>query len=219
MKKGHNMPEERVDYFDENYQKLGITTKPEARANGYWVHSFHCWILQTGEEPSLYFQKRSTTKALFPNFLDISAAGHLRTGEQVADGVREISEEVGLKVTVEELISLGVKFDVAKLPGIINRQFCHVFLYPTSVPISDLDLDNSELDGMVSIALRDGLSLFSGAANSVEVTGVEKDLDGKWRQITKVIGKADFIPRIDPYYYKMFINADLFTKGYKYLSI
>lgn len=213
------MPEERIDYFDENYQKLGVTTKPEARANGYWVHSFHCWILYTGEKPSLYFQKRSTTKALFPNLLDISAAGHLRSGETVADGVREITEEVGLKVTVDQLISLGIKFDLAKLPGIINRQFCHVFLYPTSSLISDLVLDKSELDGMVSISLQDGLSLFSAAVNSVEVDGVEKDPEGKWRKIKKVIGKGDFIPRVDPYYYKMFINADLFMKGYKYLSI
>jgi isopentenyldiphosphate isomerase len=213
------MSEERIDYFDENYLKLGVTTKPEARANGYWVHSFHCWILQTGPTPALYFQKRSSTKALFPNYLDISAAGHLRTGETVSDGVREISEEVGLTVAPEQLISLGVKIDLGKTPGIVNRQFCHVFLYPTTATVSDMNLDESELDGMVTVSLRDGLALFSGQVESVRASGVEKTADGAWRQVDKMVGDGDFIPRVDPYYYKMFIIADLFLGGYKHLSI
>ncbi len=213
------MSEERIDYFDENYLKLGVTTKPEARANGYWVHSFHCWILQTSRTPALYFQKRSSTKALFPNYLDISAAGHLQSGESVSDGVREISEEVGLVVAAEQLIPLGVKLDIGKTPGIVNRQFCHVFLYPTTATVSDMNLDKSELDGMVTISLEDGLALFSGQVASVRALGVEKTADGAWQQIDKMVGKDDFIPRIDPYYYKMFINADLFMNGYKHLSI
>jgi isopentenyldiphosphate isomerase len=213
------MSEEYIDYFDDNYQKLGITTKAEARAKGYWVHSFHCWILQTSGIPALYFQKRAATKALFPNFLDISAAGHLRSGELVTKGVREISEEVGLDVAFEQLIPLGVKLDVGKLPGIVNRQFCHVFLYPTTVTISKMSLDNTELDGMVAISIQDGLALFSNRKASITATGVEKASSASWRQVEKVVGKEDFIPRVDPYYYKMFINADLFMNGYSHLSI
>ena len=213
------MVEEIVDFFDENYKKVGEAGKKKTRAEGLWVHSFHCWIVSTKGTPSMLLQKRSSKKALFPDCLDISAAGHLHTGEAVADGVREIEEEIGLHVVYDELISLGVKMDVAKIGNIINRQFANVFLYQFDGDIDDLDLDAVELDGMLMMPVKDGLDLFSGKVPSVSVSGIEKDDDGQWGRITKQVSPRDFIPRVDPYYYKMFINADLLLNGYSHLSI
>lgn len=213
------MADEIVDYFDENYTKLGEAGKKETRAKGLWVHSFHCWIVSTKGVPSMLLQKRSSSKALFPDCLDISAAGHLQAGERVADGVREIEEEVGLQVSFDQLISLGVKMDVAKLGEIINRQFANVFIYPFEGDLDDLDLDTVELDGMLMMPIADGLRLFSGEVDDVEVSGLEKGETGEWQKITKRVGTKDFIPRVDPYYYKMFVNADLMLSGYPHLSI
>lgn len=213
------MAEEILDYFDENYVRQGSAPKSKTRAKGLWVHSFHCWMLSTTGTPSLLVQKRAKTKELFPDFLDISAAGHLTAGEAVENGVREIAEEVGLEVAFRDLIPLGVKLDVAKTKGITNRQFCHVFLYPNAPRIEDLRLDRVELDGMVSIPVEDGLKLFSGEMPAVNVRGIEKDKRGQWTHIEKRVSAKDFIPRVDPYYFKMFILADLHLKGYPYLSI
>jgi isopentenyldiphosphate isomerase len=213
------MTEEELDYFDENYDWQGVTTKAEARQKGFWVHSFHCWMMTPGTVPSMLIQKRSRDKSLFPDCLDISAAGHLSKGESIEDGVREIKEEVGLDVSFDKLISLGVKHDAAKLREIVNRQFCHVFLYPDAPSVSDLSLDVLELDGMVSMAIIDGLRLFSGEVEAVSVSGVEKCEKEGWRQIRKEVSVSDFIPRVDPYYYRMFVIADLYNKGYKYLTV
>jgi isopentenyldiphosphate isomerase len=213
------MSAELLDYFDENYVRQGTTTKDEARAKGLWVHSFHCWMLNRSDTPKILVQKRAKSKALFPDFLDISAAGHLSAGETVEDGVREIKEEVGLDVNTRDLVYLGIKLDVAKTNGIVNRQFCHVFLYPESPSIDQLTLDKVELDGMVEIPVEAGLQLFRGDINSLIVQGVEKSSHGTWERIQKEIKTSDFIPRVDAYYFKMFIIADLYIRGYPHLCV
>lgn len=213
------MARELLDYFDENYNLLGQAYKDETQSKGLWVHSFHCWMLAPGDNPSLLVQKRASTKKLFPDYLDISAAGHLVAGEKVEEGVREIEEEVGLKVGFNQLIPLGIKHDAARQGDIVNRQFSHVFLYPNSPSIGGLSLDAVELDGMVEIPVALGLKLFSGELDVVAVDGIEKSESGEWRSIKKEIGQGDFIPRVDNYYYKIFIIADLYSRGYRHLSI
>jgi isopentenyldiphosphate isomerase len=216
------MADEVLDYFDENYKRQGSAPKSRTQAEGLWVQSFHCWMLHPGGSPTVLLQKRASTKALFPNCLDISAAGHLRAGEKVEDGVREITEETGLKIKYGELVSLGVKLDVAKFNNITNRQFCNVFLYANAPTIADMALDKTELDGMVEVTVDDGLKLFSGAVEKIAAKGVEKEkglIGSKWRKIEKLISTADFIPRVDPYYYKIFIICDLYLKGFRHLAI
>lgn len=174
------MSEEQLYYYDDNYQRIGEVAKSEARKKGLWVHSFHCWMLSKGDTPSVLLQKRASSKELFPDYLDISAAGHLAVGEDVEDGVREIREEVGLDVKFNDLISLGIKHDVAQTGEIVNRQFCHVFLYPRAPTIESLRLDSVELDGMVSVPVDKGLKLFSGKVDSINVNGVEKEGTCQW---------------------------------------
>lgn len=215
------MADELVDIFDENYQNIGKVMKSEARKHGYWVHSFHCWIVRrTTNGGFLQFQKRSADKSLFPNYLDISAAGHLRTGEAIEDGVREIEEEIGLKVNYKDLIPLGIKFDLAKLASIINRQFCHVFLLESSLRPEQYNFDLNEVEGMVEISIQDGLDLFSGKVQSVEAYGIEYDKNRKqWHLVKLTVTKNGFIPRVDSYYYKMFILAKRYLLGEEHLVI
>ena len=52
-------------------------------------------------------QKRSPKKETFPNLWAISVAGHVRSGEtSIEAAIREIKEEIGKKVTEEDLIYL-----------------------------------------------------------------------------------------------------------------
>ena len=214
------MADELVDVFDENYEIQGQCMKSVAHKFGLWVHSFHCWIVCTKGPGSVFVQLRSPTKKLFPNYLDISAAGHLKSGETVEDGVREIQEEIGLAVDFRALIPLGIKHDTAKLAGITNRQFCHVFLLPTEIALDSLQPDGDEVYGLVEISIQDGLDLFSGAKASVQANGVEFDAKTReWRDVSKPVSQDLFIPRIDNYYYKVFIMADLHMRGSAHLSI
>ena len=215
------MADELVDIFDENYKCVGQELKSEARKHGHWVHSFHCWIVRPDVNGGyLQFQKRGADKDLFPNYLDISAAGHYRAGEKIENGVREIEEEIGIKVEIDELVSLGIKFDLAKINSIINRQFCHVFLLKSNIRAEDYSLDLEEVEGMVEISIIDGLNLFSGKVKEVQAIGIEYDSNKKlWNHVSLSVTRDGFIPRVDQYYYKMFILAKRFLDGEEHLAI
>lgn len=215
------MVDELVDIFDENYTHLGSELKSEARKQGHWLHTFHCWIVRSDDKGGyLQFQKRAADKDIFPNYLDISSAGHYRAGEKIEDGVREVEEEIGLKIDYNELIPLGIKFDVLKTGSILNRQFSHVFLLKVDIPVNEYKLDLTEVEGMVEIAIDDGLNLFSDKAQTAQATGIEYCKEVKaWKTVSLQLSKDHFLPRVDPYYYKMFILAKRFLDGEQHLTV
>ena len=123
------MSDELVDIYDDAFKKIGTALKSEARKKGYWVSSIHCWIINPKDNGFVLFQKRGSEKLVFPNALDVSAAGHYKAGEKIKDGVREISEEIGLSVDYKDLIPLGVKFDVALTGKNVVHEYCQVFFF------------------------------------------------------------------------------------------
>lgn len=214
------MAEEMVDIFDEGYRKRGVADRNLAYVYGMWLNSFHCWLFRRKNGGQVLFQKRSASKKLFPDCLDISAAGHLQTGETAIDGVREIKEELGVDVDQSKLIPLGIKHDTARIGDVVNRQFCHVFLYEIDCEIPEMGIDPGEVSGLVEINVTDGLALFSGATDAISTSGIEYAGDTcTWNSITKTITRSDFIPRVDPYYYKIFILVDRVMRGEKHLAI
>lgn len=214
------MAEELVDIFDENYAFLGSALKSEARANGDWVRSIHCWVVRPEDGGFLLFQKRGQNKRVFPNALDISAAGHYKAGEHLEDGVREVKEEIGINLRFEDLIPLGIKFDIGKIGDLKVHEFCHTFLYKCSKTPSEYSLAVDEVEGLVEISIEDGLALFSGEKKTIIAKGVElNDEKGIYQDVSLEITESMFIPRIDNYYYKMLILASRLLHGEKHLVI
>lgn len=214
------MADELVDVYNENFEFIGSKMKSEARTKGYWVSSIHCWIIRPQDEGYVLFQKRGALKKIFPNKLDISAAGHYKSGEVESDGIREISEELGLDVLYNSLIPLGVKIDVAKVGENTVHEFCRTFLYQCNKRPQEYDLDLNEVEGLIEIKITDGLSLFSGEIKSAIAKGVEYNKEkNQFEHIEIAVDINSFIPRVDSYYYKVFIMADRLLKGEKYLAI
>lgn len=214
------MTEEIVDIFDENYTHLGTSTKTDARRNGHWVRAIHTWIVCEKGPGFVLFQKRGRNKKIYPDALDISAAGHYRAGESIESGVREISEELGVEVAFTDLVSLGIKFDVGKIGDNTIHEFCHTFLLKSDLEIHEYALDQQEVDGLVKISIPDGLALFKGDANKVWAEGVEWSSEhNDYISVRLQVDTGLFIPRIDFYYYKIFILADRLLKKEKHLAI
>lgn len=215
------MPEEMIDIVDEAHTPLGTAPKALAHRLGLWHYAMQCWIYRvdpaTGEV-YLFFQKRSLYKDLNPDYFDVSAAGHYTAGERPADGVREISEELGLDVPFDSLLDLGIRTEVIKTGELLNREFCRVYLLRTDLEPSDITPDGDEVHGLVEIAAVDGLALFSGEQSAAPAGGIELR-SGAWEPFAGALTSDRFVPRVDRYYLKMFMLARLAARGERYLTV
>lgn len=213
------MPE-MIDIYDGNHAKLGVLERSAVHKLGLWHQTFHCWV--TGKRDGYGFvvlQLRSALKKNYPNMLDITAAGHLASGETPLDGVRELREEIGVSVDTSKLNFLGIKHDIADEPnGVHNREFAHVFLLRDDRKLDAYLLQEDEVSGLVELEINKGMSLFAGEVDSVECPAARIE-GGELTSFTRSVRKNDLIPRVDNYYLKIFIMASLMLDDARYLSI
>jgi len=198
--------------------------RKETHRTGAWHQTFDCWIVR--RDPSgdkIILQLRSVQKDSYPNTLDISASGHLLSGEQPLDGVREVEEELGLAVNPADLLYLGVSKEAIDSPGCCVRHLSHTYLYETNQPLSSYKPQESEVDGVFEINIAEGLKLFAGETTTVEAEGIIRE-GSAYKPATRRISIADMAApndrcNITKYYLKIFILADLYMKGRKSLAI
>lgn len=214
------MADELVDIYNENMERTGTATKSDAHKRGLWHRAIHCWIVRPDAPGYVLFQKRGHAKSVYPNALDISAAGHYRAGETPKDGLRELVEELGLEVPFDRLIPLGIKIDVGTVGAHIVREFCDVFLLKEDREPAQYVIGPQEVEGLVQISIPQGLALFGGRAPTAPADGVEYDSRTQtWTPITLEVTRGDVIPRVDQYYYKVFIMAARLLEGAEDLAI
>jgi isopentenyldiphosphate isomerase len=186
--------DELLDILDESGRPTGeVVAKSEAHRLGLWHRCFHCWICGSDPEGSyLLLQRRAATKDTWPNYLDVTAAGHLATGEETLDGLREVEEELGLRVAPERLIPLGTRKIEQDIPGGCDREFHEVFLVFDATPPGDLRLQKEEVDAVFRLYLDDVQTLYeTGSAPANEYA------DG--RSSVARIHLAEFVPKEEGY--------------------
>jgi isopentenyldiphosphate isomerase len=186
--------DELLDILDESGRPTGeVALKSEAHRLGLWHRCFHCWIC--GSEPGgsyLLLQRRAATKGTWPNYLDVTAAGHLTAGEEMLDGLREVEEEIGLRIAPERLIPLGTRRIEQEIPGGCDREVHEVFLVFDATPPEDLRLQKEEVDAVFRLHLDDVQSLYEiGSAPAREYA------DG--RASATRIHLAEFVPKEEGY--------------------
>ncbi|MBD8071177.1 NUDIX hydrolase [Bacillus sp. PS06] len=194
--------QEKLKIFDEQGSQIGVATRSEVHRLGHWHEAFHCWfVCHEHGVAYIYLQLRSEHKKDYPNLFDITAAGHLLANEKVEDGVREIKEEIGIDVAIEELIGLGViKYTVFE-EHFIDREFANAFLYICSHPFEDFTLQKEEVSGMVRVKFTDFAQLWTGEKDEVEISGFEVNRDGSKRIIKEVfVHRNQFVPHPDDFY-------------------
>jgi isopentenyldiphosphate isomerase len=175
------MKPETIDIYNERMEHIGTAPRKEAHKNGNWHKVFHCWIVSKDDLGNEYvvFQLRSKQKDTVPNSLDISAAGHLHAGETPIEGLRELKEELGIKVKSDNLISLGIHVEVWCDDKTINREFDYVYFLRDDRKLSDYLVQPSEVIGLTKIKIEDGISLFTKKKNEIEGHSIHYDEKGK----------------------------------------
>jgi isopentenyldiphosphate isomerase len=183
------MHTEQLKIFDEQHRELGVATRDEVHKQGYWHETFHFWMIKKENDSySIYFQIRSDVKKDYPSLLDITAAGHLLAHETIEDGIREVEEEIGIKVTPEVLVSLGVIKNPIITENLIDKEFSHVFLFEcTGEPVFNLQLD--EVSGMAKADFHDYYDLCLGIKTNIHIEGFQNEVP-----FTKSVSLLDFVP-------------------------
>ena len=186
------LEEEVLAVFDENHLKIGEQSRDIIHRQGLWHETFHCWIVHIEEGvPYLYFQQRSNVKKDFPNLFDITAAGLLLAHESVNDGIREVEEELGLTIKMEELQPIGMIKDTILQGEFIDNEFAHTFLLIAEKFQLAFHLQKEEVSGIFTSPLSEVVRLYDKKVDRISlqcITSYNKEVS----QIGVTL--KDFVP-------------------------
>ena len=175
---------EQLKVFDKNYTYVKDESRDTVHRDGLWHETFHCWLV---DDEFVYIQKRSAMKKDFPGLFDITAAGHILSTETVADGIREVEEELGIEVDFSKLQSKGVVQDIIELPNFIDREFTNVFLYELTLAASDFSLQREEVESVHVVERQALINLFANEEMTVKCVNI-------FDRTTARISLRDFVP-------------------------
>ncbi len=193
------MPQEYVDYFDEDMNFLGSVPRAKAHKEGLIHRTFHCWF---ADPEYLYFQERGLNVDL-PGKLDVTVGGHVRSGESIQDSFREINEEIGVNLAASDLMHVGTNRFRLSYGAFRVDEVADVYL---ARPVSGLRFfkpNPEELSGIVAIRFEEGKALFGGQIS--ETRARKLSITGNASQIVEVIISLEsFVPGNSNYFSNMF---------------
>ncbi len=201
--------DEKVDILAGLGRPTGeVAWKSEAHRRGLPHRCFHCWVYGAASgEPYLLVQRRAATKDTWPGRLDVSAAGHLQSGEEPLEGgLRELEEELGLRVEPERLIPLGTRRIEQEIPEGCDREFHEVFLLFDFTAPEEMRLQQGEVEAVLRVGLGDAEALDAGES----VPAVEY---AEGEAFATRVHLSDFVPNEDDYLRRVAGAARLIHAG------
>ncbi|WP_111707947.1 NUDIX hydrolase [Lutibacter citreus] len=147
--------DEYIDLLDKNGNKTGKTClKSEAHKKGLLHASTHIWIFNNKSE--IIIQKRAKNKDTFPNLWDVSVAGHISAGEKPeTSALREVEEEIGLLLTIEQLDFISIfKKKVKHHVNLIDNEIHHIYMCNINFDFDSLKVQKEEVSEIKLITLK-----------------------------------------------------------------
>lgn len=139
------MADELIDIYNESNELTNIhKMKSEAHKEGLWHRAAHVWIYNSKGE--ILLQLRAKGKPLFPDMWDISVAGHVSAGEDpVISGLRELEEEIGLKIKQDDLQFFNIRKVKTVDRNIKNNEFYYAYFLKFDGNVNKLKLQDEEV--------------------------------------------------------------------------
>ncbi len=138
---------EYIDILDEKGNKTDVVKEyEEVHKKGLWHEGVHVWLINSKKE--ILLQYRSKNKRNYPSMWDISAAGHVSSGENPAtSAIRETKEEIGVDISVEELKKIGriVQQGVFNNGIYIDNEYDNIYLVVKNLDINEFKISADEV--------------------------------------------------------------------------
>ena len=218
---------------------LGNKTGEQMERNR--VHTSGCWHrtrhvhLINSKKQTIFFQQRNTTKEISPMLLDTAAAGHNAAGESAEDALRELYEELGIKIErinqshvklsgknvkknsyglLIDILSPHIAIYEQPNPKIMDHEIQDVSFLDSPLSVDDFDLDIKEVFAIVEFSQHDLYNLFTHKADSVKNIAGKKFINDI--ELVDFIAEwsfADFLPSPDNYFGKCVDIAKRIANG------
>ncbi len=132
-------PNEILAVVDKQDNVIGKATRKEVHMKGL-LHR-EIWVYVMNGKRQVLLQKRSDN-----GLWDHSCGGHFPYDQTYEDAaVRELEEELGLKVTLNQLQYLGKELVMKDTSEKKNNKFGKIFLYKTEKLPSEFTIDKGEI--------------------------------------------------------------------------
>lgn len=113
-----NPADEIVDIVDEHDAVLRQATRREMRAQR--LRHRAVYVLVFNPAGQLFVHRRTATKDVYPAYHDLAVGGVLASGEAYDDAaVRELEEELGIRVPLRRLFDLRFEADGMAVNGVV----------------------------------------------------------------------------------------------------
>lgn len=156
--------DETIDIVDKNGLPSGETAlKSVIHTKGYLHNTAHIWFYT--DEGQILLAQRAASKSIYPLLWDVSVAGHIDAGESIENGaIREIKEEIGLKIKQTDLEKIGVFECFQSYPnGIKDNEFHNTYIVPLRLPIASLIPQDEEVNALKLVSMYDFLDLLENS--------------------------------------------------------
>lgn len=137
-----------------------VALKEEAHKNGWWHNTIHVWLYTKKGE--ILLQQRSHKKSIYPLLWDVSAAGHVNAGESLINAaIRETEEELGLKLSIDDLLNIGVHKHKSVYGNgkIKDFEFHNVYIAQLKKDIKNLSPQEEEVEALKLVSLSEFMHL------------------------------------------------------------
>lgn len=138
---------EQIDIIDENGNPTGkIATRDEVHSKGLWHKIIVVAVID--EEGHILMQQRAKTVETNKLKWDVTSAGHIQAGQTSKEAaIREISEEVGLKVKEEDLKYVLTYKNKKHLGEYLDNQFYDCYIVrQKNINITKIKIQESEVE-------------------------------------------------------------------------
>lgn len=145
--------QEFFDIVDKSGNPTGdIVERKIAHRDGIRHRTSHVWILRRKESKvQILLQMRCKDKDAYPGCYDISSAGHIPAGSGFVESARrELSEELGVEASSQDLIEVGYRnIDIDENfhgKPFHDRQYSKIFVLWLDQEEDDFTVQEEEID-------------------------------------------------------------------------